>query len=136
MSINFIDVIDRIKTLKNKETDTDVATLLGMTKGNLSNYKDRNSIPYEALFLFCEREHVLFDWLLTGEEPMRHEERQPPPAYSVKETPVEYERLDERRKKAAALIAVASDEDVDLILRILRHRAEGREIKKLLKEEG
>jgi hypothetical protein len=66
MSNELLDIINRIKTEKSLKTDEEVAVLLGMTKGNLSNYKKRHAIPFEALYTFSSHEGFIFDWILTG----------------------------------------------------------------------
>ena len=73
MDENILEIIDRIKQHKGLRDDDEVASALGMTKGNLSSYKTRQAIPYEYLSKFCRQERLSLDWLLTGEGPMRRE---------------------------------------------------------------
>lgn len=70
MDENILEIIDRIKHVKGLRDDDEVASCLGMTKGNLSSYKTRQAIPFEYLSKFCRQEGLSLDWLLTGEGPI------------------------------------------------------------------
>lgn len=58
MSIKIIDVINNIKKYKGLHTDLEVAIALKMTKGNFSNHKTKNRIPFERIIMFCEEEKI------------------------------------------------------------------------------
>ena len=58
------DVLDRLKVVYNIQKDTELATLLGISKSTLSNWMSRDSIDYDKVFSKCE--HINIDWLLTG----------------------------------------------------------------------
>lgn len=73
MTKNITEIVNRIKERHRIKTDSEVASLLGMTRTALYNHKLRGSIPYEALSTYCEREGVSFDWLFTGEGPIAKE---------------------------------------------------------------
>ncbi len=62
----FDTVIERIKRYKQLRYDVEVAGLLGMTQSAFAERKRRNSIPYEELIEFCDREGIPYDWLLEG----------------------------------------------------------------------
>lgn len=69
------DIIARIKSEKCLKTDAGVANLLGIQRTALAERKSRNSIPYEELVTFCDRENYSLDWLFTSEGPKYREER-------------------------------------------------------------
>lgn len=62
-------IVDRLKKLRGYKTDGEIADALKTTKTALSNHKARDTVPYEAIVSFCERENISLDWLLTGEGP-------------------------------------------------------------------
>ncbi len=130
-------MIERMKAASGLPNESSIAKALDITPQAMSNFKKTTGeIPADRIIQFAVKFKVSVDWLLTGEGPM-HREKQLVPE-KVSEAPEEYgglELIDPRRRKAVAMIAVAPDEDVDLVLRLLKHRAEGRELKKLLKEE-
>lgn len=67
------EIISLIKEIKNVKSDTDVARVLGMKQSAFSERKKLNSIPYEHIALFCEKEGLSLDWLLLGREPEQKE---------------------------------------------------------------
>jgi len=67
------EIIGIIKELKKLKSDTDVARVLGMKQSAFSERKKLNSIPYEQIALFCEKEELSLDWLLLGREPDQKE---------------------------------------------------------------
>ena len=88
MKKNISDIVDRIKEFKKlgKDTaDATIAKLLGMTKTALYNHKLRGTIPYKALFTFCEKEGISLDWLLTGEGEMRREKSKEQKPWAIAE---------------------------------------------------
>ena len=91
--MHFNEIISRIKEIKNLYYDSDVAKLLGYTKNAFAERKRRNSVPQDKLELFCEREHININWLLTGEGPKYREEKALPD--TIGESPAAYgdERL-------------------------------------------
>ncbi len=64
------EIIGIIKSLKNVVNDSDVANLLGTKPKTLATAKTRNSIPFEELTTFCNKEGISLNWLLTDEGPM------------------------------------------------------------------
>ena len=69
--MDFESIIKRIKELKGIRDDQEVASLLGLSKGAFSERKRRGSIPKKELELFCSRDSINIDWLLSGEGLMR-----------------------------------------------------------------
>lgn len=64
-------IIERVKSTFECNSETEVANLLGISKTALANHKSRNTIPYEALFTFCESKDISIDWLFTGKGSVR-----------------------------------------------------------------
>jgi enoyl-CoA hydratase/carnithine racemase len=62
----FVEIIDRIKTLKGLHTDTSVAEALKLSKSNFSAYKQKGRIPYRALLRYANEEEIALDYLLEG----------------------------------------------------------------------
>lgn len=71
----FDDILSRIKKMSGVKTDSQVAKLLGLKPNTLAERKSRNSIPYEELFIFSNKNNLNSDWLLTGEGPKYRTER-------------------------------------------------------------
>jgi phage repressor protein C with HTH and peptisase S24 domain len=60
----FSQIIQEIKVLKKVPDDADVARLLGLKPKTLATAKSRNSLPFEELASFCNKEDVSLDGLL------------------------------------------------------------------------
>lgn len=63
--INSCNILERVKEYFGVQSDSQLATLLGVKKSTLSNWKARNSIDYELLFTKCDRADI--GWLIMGE---------------------------------------------------------------------
>ncbi len=61
-------ILNRIKLANNFNSDTELASFLGITKPTLSNWHRRNSIDFDIVFSKCE--HINLDWLITGKGEM------------------------------------------------------------------
>lgn len=61
-------VIEKIRRLKGLKSDAKVAELLGLTRQGLSDYKRRDTLPFEKLKDFCEKEKLVFDEILSIED--------------------------------------------------------------------
>jgi transcriptional regulator with XRE-family HTH domain len=59
-------VLDRFKDALDLRTDTDLASILGISKSTLSNWRLRNSIPLNKLRKACKKYGIPMDFLLTG----------------------------------------------------------------------
>lgn len=70
--MNMIDILERIRSyLKDKENkeyiyDKDIGEYLNITPESLSRLKKNNSIPFQKIIDFCEREEISLDWILFG----------------------------------------------------------------------
>ncbi len=58
-------IIEKLKNYGGLKDDAQVAELLQLSKTALSNHKQRDTIPFEALTAFCLKEHISIDWLLS-----------------------------------------------------------------------
>lgn len=70
----FAEIIETIKSLKGIAGDGEVAVILDIKPKTLATSKLRNSIPFEELTSFCNKEKVSLNWLLTGEGEMKRGE--------------------------------------------------------------
>jgi phage repressor protein C with HTH and peptisase S24 domain len=66
MKTSFSSIIDRIKQAKSLRFDNEVADLLGFSRKALTARKRSKNIPEDKLRVFCSRESINYDWLLTG----------------------------------------------------------------------
>lgn len=69
-NLNFSQIIENL--IKNQiiKNETELSSLLGISKQNLFGYKKRDKIPYESLTVFCGKNQISIDWLLTGKGEM------------------------------------------------------------------
>lgn len=58
-------ILNRLKSVKKFNTDTELANFLNISRSTLSNWYSRNSIDYDLLFSKCENS-IDINWLLTG----------------------------------------------------------------------
>lgn len=68
MTRQLTEIIEIIKTNRGYKTDEKVANAIGMSQGNLSNYKSRGTLPLEALLSYCDKNEIDFGWLIQGEK--------------------------------------------------------------------
>jgi len=66
------DIIDRLMDILEKERGEkvyikDVAKALNMSSSQLSNFKSRNSIPYDKIAEYCARNRININWVLYGQ---------------------------------------------------------------------
>lgn len=66
--IDYSEVIERIKKIKNFKNDVMLAEYLQVTRQAIHGFK-KNKVPLEVLIEICENENVSLDWLLLGREP-------------------------------------------------------------------
>ena len=70
MNMNLIEIIDRMKQLMNIKNDSDVAELLNINQSTFAERKRRNSVPYEEIIKFCDKQHIAIDYILLGKGPI------------------------------------------------------------------
>lgn len=66
--IDIIGIINRIKTDFELKDDKDVAVKLGVSQQSLTNWKNREKIPYKELISFCLEQNLNMKYILTGEK--------------------------------------------------------------------
>jgi hypothetical protein len=93
---SFSEIIETIKSVKRFSNDYQVAESLEIKSKSMATSKMRNSIPYEELTSFCDKEGISLNWLLFGTGP-------PMINPSVKD---KQSFVDQPRHPAAALIPV------------------------------
>lgn len=72
--MGLIDIVNRIKHLKNLKNDNEVASLLKISVTAFSERKKTGSIPFKNLCEFALEEGVSIDWLLIGENKVAEED--------------------------------------------------------------
>lgn len=73
----FLDIIKRIKEIKNLHTDIEVAKVLKMTKNNLYSFKNRPSLPLKQIHAFCSQEGFRIEYIVEGKLPAYETDRIP-----------------------------------------------------------
>jgi len=61
-------ILGRVSRVIRLTANKDIAAELGVDPNVCSQWKTRNTIPWEDLFDFTKRRNISFDWLLTGKE--------------------------------------------------------------------
>jgi len=65
------DVYRRIKEKLGVDRDDQIAKELGITKQSLSGFKQRGSLPFEALMDYCEKQGICANHIFSDEIPER-----------------------------------------------------------------
>jgi hypothetical protein len=123
MSKNISDIIERIAKREHVKNEGEVAVLLKLTHGALSNHKKRGTVPLDALLTYCETKNILFDWLLTGEgEPERKKN-------IVLEPDIHYNRCgaDTELSEIVDILQYDLPEAKKIVLKLLKGRKEFKE---------
>jgi len=74
--IHFYEVSSRLREVisqrekREKIKDKDIAKSLGLTPQYYAVIKRRNKIPYEAIALFCKKNHLSMNWILLKQKPI------------------------------------------------------------------
>lgn len=63
---SFEGVIDRVKAYLGVKHDLDVAQVLKLSKTAFAERKRRESVPDDKIALFCNKESISMNWVLTG----------------------------------------------------------------------
>lgn len=66
--LNVSLIIERLKFEFNEKTDKGLCEELEIPTQTISNWKKRNSIPFEVLFDISQKYNLSLDWLTTGKE--------------------------------------------------------------------
>lgn len=59
------EIIERLKTIYELDTDSALAEFFGVKRNTISSWRSRNSINYDLIFAKCDA--LNFNWLITGE---------------------------------------------------------------------
>lgn len=60
------EILDEIKKLKGLKTDTALAALFNVKPNTVSNWRKRNTLPYEQIVSHCEKENMDIHTILLG----------------------------------------------------------------------
>jgi len=60
---NLEDILNRLKNELNIKNDSDLAKILDLSGGVISNWKARNKIPYNEIFTICENENLDINYI-------------------------------------------------------------------------
>ncbi len=64
------DVIDRLKTALQLDSDSELCRYLDLNRAALGNWRSRDSVPYTLCVNIAEEHKIDLNWLLTGEGTM------------------------------------------------------------------
>lgn len=65
--IEFREILIRLKEYYNLKNDKEIALKIGVEQQNITNWKNRNKIPYEELISLCLKENINIKYILTGD---------------------------------------------------------------------
>lgn len=65
--LNSYEIVERMKKVSKSHSDKELADIVGVKPPSLAGWKNRNSVPFEALFFIAENFNVSIDWLLHGQ---------------------------------------------------------------------
>lgn len=63
---DFKEILKRLKEETKLKHDREIAELLGVDQQNITNWKTRNSIPYDLLISLCLTKEINLIYILTG----------------------------------------------------------------------
>lgn len=62
------EIIERLKEKLKLKTDKELYELMGVSQGVFSNWKSRNTIPYQEITTICFSKNINMKYILTGNE--------------------------------------------------------------------
>lgn len=62
------EIIERLKEKLKLKTDKELHELMGVSQGVFSNWKSRNTIPYQEITTICFLKNINMKYILTGNE--------------------------------------------------------------------
>ncbi|MGE4444718.1 MAG: helix-turn-helix domain-containing protein [Candidatus Altimarinota bacterium] len=65
---DFKKILKRFKEELNLKHDREIAEILGVEQQNITNWKARNSIPYDLIISFCLEKEINMIYILTGKK--------------------------------------------------------------------
>jgi len=81
--LNMMEVLNRVSEVIGLTANKDIATELNVEPNVCSNWKTRNTVPWENLFRFCIKRSVSMNWLLTGKERTEPEPLEPETSQAI-----------------------------------------------------
>ena len=69
-------IIDRVIKHKKFKTDLKLAEYWNVTPTTVTNWRKRNSIPFEKIITFCKNEGISLDYIFTGKGEMKRKPKQ------------------------------------------------------------
>jgi len=75
---NSSTILDRIMEIEGISTDVELAKILDTKQNTLSNWRKRDSIPYDKIIQYCDMKSISLDFIFKGQkveiEPDKKEE--------------------------------------------------------------
>ncbi len=65
-SQNANNILIRLKSALNFDTDAELALFLGIKASTISTWKSRNTVDYKRIFAKCKQSEIDLHWLITG----------------------------------------------------------------------
>lgn len=62
------EITERLKDKLRLKTDKELYEILGVSQGVFSNWKTRNTIPFQEITTLCFSKNINLKYILTGEE--------------------------------------------------------------------
>lgn len=62
------EITERLKDKLKLKTDKELYEIMGVSQGVFSNWKTRNTIPYQEITTICFSKNINMKYILTGEE--------------------------------------------------------------------
>jgi hypothetical protein len=135
----FVEIIERIKTLKGLHTDSSVAAVLKLSKSNFSAYKQKGRIPYRALLRYAGEEEIALEYLLEGVlaagTGAKDSQAVSENKYSVYDSRWSVDKLIEEVKKILAGENRAAAESLEVVIKFHSQSRENEKRLALLEEE-
>ena len=67
-------IVKRIKDIENISLDSDICSLLGISRSSLSGYRNRDHVPYKEIVNYAIEKGISIDFLLTGSQSKESEQ--------------------------------------------------------------
>jgi len=67
-SLKINQILERVGRVIGDHKNESIAKALGVAPTTASNWKTRNTIPWEELWQFCNEQHMSLEWILTGSQ--------------------------------------------------------------------
>ena len=96
--LEFELVVERIKKQFLYKTDKKFADAIGMSPAAFNNRKNTASLPYQEIIAFANKNNLNLNWVLTGDGPVRNEEKQRISGDNITKVIVEHQDLVARFK--------------------------------------